>query len=62
MLSLLVVTMRFQIYPKTLQHPLPASTVLYVIVLRLILISAMAVNSGLNSLLFRKPPAMCSGN
>lgn len=29
--SPLVVTMRFQIYPKTLQHPLPASTVLEVL-------------------------------
>lgn len=56
----LVVTMRFQIYPKFLQHPLPASTVSYI--LGLTPSSAMAVSLGLSSLLFRKPPAICSGN
>lgn len=58
----LVVTMKFQVTQKPLQHPLPASAILFLKAPGLTISPAMLVSLGLNGLLFRKPSAMCSGH
>lgn len=52
----------FSFTQKTLQHPLPASAVLFLVASGHTTSPTMSVSQGLSGLLFRKPSAMCSGN
>lgn len=58
----LVVTMKFQFYPRNPSASLPASAVLFLVASEHTTSPTMSVSQGLSGLLFRKPSAMCSGN